>query len=418
MKYFLLTLLLNLSIAMGYDTDQENYHFPIPNALDATIATAILPTPSETQVGLNRIQILNGRKEKLEYKYLQSPSSKRSLVIQIVGIGGDAKANVGYHFAKIIQKHSDVVTMPNPFSSNFQRSASKNSYVGITSLDVIDLYNAIKIVLADIQKNTAKTYDEIKIFSFSLGSVYAILLDKYNQENGDLPIVRNLLVNPPVSLSTALNRLTKYGNEKINIFGLRSFANITAKYQKKGSLTEEDILAYSQSIQQLTDSEKKFVISYALKTPLAEISLYTQEANPIENDLFPEDPGTGSVLIRNILRRKQNIASKMNLNQYVNFILIPYLQKSEPSYSLLDYEEESSLFAHQQFLQENDHIQLIHSRDDMLVNEREMAFLEETFLERAQILNYGGHLGSALSLEMESIVIDGLSLIHELPEVF
>jgi hypothetical protein len=81
---------------------------------------------------------------------------------------------------------------------------------------------------------------------------------------------------------------------------------------------------------------------------------------------------------------------------YLDEYLLPYLQYRQPEMNRYDFIQQCSLYAIRSFLQQSENIVLLGNRDDIILNENDINFIQSVFGQRAFLYPTGGHCGNLM----------------------
>src|SRR5882762_5829617 len=138
--------------------------------------------------------------------WLSAQDKPAPLAILISGTGSDGNTaelsilrgalyGAGYH----------VLTMPSPTFPGFIVSTSSTGVAGDLLQDGHDLYAAMQRIIAHLPQHAPIT--EIDVLGYSLGGANAAIVKSIDATEGKLKIHRTVMINPPVSLFSSINRL-------------------------------------------------------------------------------------------------------------------------------------------------------------------------------------------------------------------
>jgi hypothetical protein len=80
--------------------------------------------------------------------------------------------------------------------------------------------------------------------------------------------------------------------------------------------------------------------------------------------------------------------------EYIENLVLPFLQRQDPGLTLQDLIDENSLKFLDDYLRTTDKIGLMGNEDDVILASGEFAYLDEVFAGRSKLYPIGGHCGN------------------------
>ncbi|MDB6103906.1 MAG: hypothetical protein JWO52_3905, partial [Gammaproteobacteria bacterium] len=100
-----------------------------------------------------------------------------------------------------------VLTLPSPTFPGFIVAASSTGVAGDLRQDSRDLYTVMQHIIAHLPHRIRIT--DIDVLGYSLGAANAAVVKSIDATEGKLNIRRVVMINPPVSLFSSIDRLDK-----------------------------------------------------------------------------------------------------------------------------------------------------------------------------------------------------------------
>ncbi len=334
------------------------------------------------------------------------------LAIVISGTGSDgntAKLSVlrgalygaGYH----------VLTMPSPTFPGFIVSTSSTGVAGDLMQDGHDLYAAMQQIVAHLPRKVQIT--EIDVLGYSLGGANAAVVKSIDAAEGKLKIHRALMINPPVSLFSSIGRLDKLfalsigtDDDAIERLYRRLYAQLANLYRASDRVQiDEDFLLGAAAAALKTDAEFSAAIALSFRIDLVNVFF--------AGDLYA---GTGIVVdpkhppkVGDSLEETQRILRNKPFSEYFTKVFAPYYLKHRPNTTAASLIADNRLDIIGDALRNNPDYYVQTNSDDLILDKRELAWLESTLGPRIAVYDHGGHLGNIGERQQVSDMLDMLA---------
>jgi hypothetical protein len=400
-----LLLIWFCSTASAMEVDPAAYPYPYKNSYLATTTVALLKdrdkrfTDDNTRhlhlsliPGRNDIALLEG-KGRLRVRFQPQESQWAPLIFLIPGFGGSAYTGSARYVAQLlVDRGFHVVTLPSPFNWNFALAASRSGFPGLTEQDSEDLYAAMQAALRHIRGHYRIGIGRIGLIGFSHGALHAGYLSRLDAERKKIGFDTILLVNPPVNLVEAMNKIDRLADLDQR-FSPGTRANIEAyafgvgKAALDRNIDDPGYFANWDRRLRLGEEPIRYLIGMALRVPVGNM-LYAVE--------LLKHPGILKTPVSWSYRSARfEEARRYDILDYTRQVLVPRLSQAHGRKADLEHlAHEASLMAIGPALRDNPHVYLMHNADDFLVSREDLRFIEATFGERARIYPHGGHLGN------------------------
>jgi hypothetical protein len=319
------------------------------------------------------------------------------LAIVISGTGSDGNTTklsilrgvlygAGYH----------VLTVPSPTFPGFIVSTSSTGVAGDLMQDGHDLYAALQRVIAHLPRHAPIT--DIDIVGYSLGGANAAIVKSIDATEGKLKIHRAVMINPPVSLFTSINRLDVLFAQSIGSAdqGLdrlyrRLYARLANFYRAtdKVEIDDTDLLGAAASVLR-TDADFSAAIALTFRLELVDVFF--------AGDLYA---GTGVVIDPahplGVEDSLEEIGSKLRgktFAEYFNKVFVPYYTARRPHSTAQSLQADNRLDIIGPVLRDNGDYYALTNRDDLILDQAELQWLRSTLGNRIAVYDHGGHLGN------------------------
>jgi hypothetical protein len=327
-----------------------------------------------------------------------SPQRKPApLAIVISGTGGDGNTaqlsilrgalyGAGYH----------VLTMPSPTFAGFIVSTSSTGVAGDLMQDGRDLYAAMQEIVGRLPRKVRIT--EIDVLGYSLGGANAAIVKSIDAAEQKLKIHRAVMINPPVSLFSSVGRLDQLfadsigsGDDAIERLYRTLYAALANLYRASDRVQiDEDFLLGAAATVLKTDAEFSAAIALSFRMNLVNMFF--------AGDLYA---GTGVVVdprrppkVGDSLEESQRILRNKPFAEYFTRVFAPYYLKRRPDSTAASLIADNRLDVIGDALRHDADYYAQTNSDDVILDRRELAWLQDTLGSRIAVYDHGGHLGN------------------------
>jgi hypothetical protein len=329
--------------------------------------------------------------------WLSAQDRPAPLAIVISGAGSDGNTSklsllrgalygAGYH----------VLTMPSPTFPGFIVSASSTGVAGDLLQDSRDLYSAMQQIIAHLPHRVQIT--DVDILGYSLGAANAAVVKSIDATEGRLQIHRAVMINPPVSLFSSMERLDKLfaisiGSSDAGIERLyqKLYARLANVYRTTAQVAigDSDVLAAATMVLK-TDSEYSAAIALNFRIALMNVffagDLYAG-TGAVVDPKRPPRVGDSLEPITRVLRTKP-------FSEYFTRVFAPYYLARKPHSTPESLLADNRLEIIGDALRSNADYYAQTNSDDLILDQPELKWLEQTLGNRLVIYDHGGHLGN------------------------
>ncbi len=319
------------------------------------------------------------------------------LAIVISGAGSDgntAKLSIlrgalygaGYH----------VLTMPSPTFPGFIVSASSTGVAGDLLQDSRDLYAAMRQVIAHLPRGVRIT--DIDVVGYSLGAANAAAVKSIDAAEGKLKIHRVVMINPPVSLFSSMDRLDKLfavsigsGEAGVEQLYAKLYARLANAYRTSEQIDmgEANLLAAATTVL-TTDADFSAAIALSFRIALVNVffagDLYARTGVVVD----PEHPPRVGDSLENIARELRG----KPFSEYFARVFAPYYLAHRPNSTPESLLADNRLEIIGDALRNNADYYAQTNRDDPILDLPELTWLRSTLGGRIVVYDHGGHLGN------------------------
>jgi hypothetical protein len=344
--------------------------------------------------------------------WLSAQKGPAPLAIVIAGTGSDGNTKTmstlraalygaGYH----------VLTMPSPTSPGFIVAASSTGVAGDLLRDGKDLYAAMQEIIAHLPRKIRIT--DVDVLGYSLGGANAAVVKSIDSTEHKLKIHRVVMINPPVSLFASIGRLDRLfaaaigpGDRGVELLYRRLYAQIANLYRASDRLElDQNFLLAAAAATLKTDAEFSAAIALTFRLQLVDMffigDLYAG-TGVITDPALPPKVGDSLEEIQRELRAKP-------LADYFTQVFAPYYQKRRPDASSASLIAANRLDIITDTLRDDGDYYAQTTADDLILNKRELVWLQDTLGRRITVYDHGGHLGEIGDRQQVADMLDMLS---------
>ena len=400
-----------------------SYNFPIDDPYSATIigsATMMTPGVSENiPLKVYEIQIKDKKDipdvfwyaSKFKFSFSKQKNKKAPLIFVLAGTGSDYNTTRVKFMQRIFHDAGyHTIAISSQMSQQFMISASSNSVPGLLLEDNKDIYKAMKLAYNKIKDQVEVT--DFYIMGYSLGGSNAAVLSYIDEKEKVFNFKRVFMVNPPVNLYNSAVKLDKYldnytgGKTK----GIEKLLNTTLA-KVKGGLTSEYANIGADTIYNivkgdiLSDAEKEAYIGLAFRLASTDLNFISDFMT--RSYVYTKNPEKVNKYTN--MKEYLKAVNFATFEDYVNKIGFPYYKKHNKDYSIEALKREASLKVIEDYLRTSPKIAAVTNADELILNEKDFAFLKDVFKDRLVIYPKGGHCGNMFYKENVDVMLKFLN---------
>ncbi len=400
-----------------------SYNFPIDDPYSATIigsVTMMTPGVSENiPLKVYEIQIKDKKDipdvfwyaSKFKFSFSKQKNKKAPLIFVLAGTGSDYNTTRVKFMQRIFHDAGyHTIAISSQMSQQFMISASSNSVPGLLLEDNKDIYKAMKLAYNKIKDQVEVT--DFYIMGYSLGGSNAAVLSYIDEKEKVFNFKRVFMVNPPVDLYNSAVKLDKYldnytgGKTK----GIEKLLNTTLA-KVKGGLTSEYANIGADTIYNivkgdiLSDAEKEAYIGLAFRLASTDLNFISDFMT--RSYVYTKNPEKVNKYTN--MKEYLKAVNFATFEDYVNKIGFPYYKKHNKDYSIEALKREASLKVIEDYLRTSPKIAAVTNADELILNEKDFAFLKDVFKDRLVIYPKGGHCGNMFYKENVDVMLKFLN---------
>ena len=393
------------------------YKYPFKNPYMATIlGSSTLMTEGVSEAvptKVYKVKLPNSKEppENLWYNgkfefSLVHQKEKAPLIFLLAGTGSDYHATRMVLFQRIFYDAGfHVISITSPMHSNFIVNASTNKMPGMIIEDGKDIYKVMKetynIVKEDIEVS------DFYVVGYSLGGTSSAVVSYLDEIEKAFNFKRVFMVNPAVDIYSSamkldkeLNRYTDDDPKKIGML-IDSVLNKVSSTLKGGytEITEETIYKLFEN-DVLSNKDMSQLIGLAFRLTSIDLNYVTDLLNNM--GVYVTEP-VGKFTNMFPYFEKIDFA---DFEDYMNRLAYPYYKKKfGGNITLNQLLTTTTLKQIENYLKTTDKIVAVTNRDELILNENDFKFLENTFKDRLIIYPYGGHCGNMFYSENVDVML-------------
>ena len=400
-----------------------SYNFPIDDPYSATIigsATMMTPGVSENiPLKVYEIQIKDKKDipdvfwyaSKFKFSFSKQKNKKAPLIFVLAGTGSDYNTTRVKFMQRIFHDAGyHTIAISSQMSQQFMISASSNSVPGLLLEDNKDIYKAMRLAYNKIKDQVEVT--DFYIMGYSLGGSNAAVLSYIDEKEKVFNFKRVFMVNPPVDLYNSAVKLDKYLDDYTGgkTEGIEKLLNTTLA-KVKGGLTSEYANIGADTIYNivkgdiLSDAEKKAYIGLAFRLTSNDLNFISDFIT--KSHVYTKNPEKVNKYTN--MKEYLKAVNFATFEDYVNKVGFPYYKKHNKDYAIEDLKREASLKVIEDYLRTSHKIAAVTNADELILNEKDFAFLKDVFKDRLVIYPKGGHCGNMFYKENVDVMLKFLN---------
>ena len=330
--------------------------------------------------------------------YFSAQQQAAPLAIVIAGTGGGADtAKLGTLRRALYEDGYHVLTLPSPTFPGFIVAASSTGVAGDLWQDGRDLHRAASQIVRQLEAR--HDFTEIVALGYSLGGANAATLKALDDEAEEpLGIPRAVLINPPVSLFSSIERLDKLlelsiGDDEKSFerFYHEIYTELSRHYAATDAWSVDQGFLL-EAAARLLDSDRKLAAGVSLSFRMSLIDMF------FAGDLYagsgavvdPDDPPRRGDSLESVWRELRG----KTFATYFEEVFAPFYLAHRPSATRESLIAANHLESMGEQLRTDPAYYAQTNADEVILDGAELDWLRDVFGDRLAVYDHGGHLGS------------------------
>ena len=336
---------------------------------------------------------------------------KAPVVYIVPGLGSHRLAPSSIALAEMLyQKGFSAVTVSSPYNFEFMEHASTAAMPAYSPVDAHDLHAA----LTRIDQRLAALYpDRIgskALLGYSMGAFHSLFIAATQSTNQEslVKFDRVVAIDTPVRLLYGISKLDEFYQAPLGWPAGERADDLENTFLKVSALSQ--VTPTPQTAPPFNDIESKFLVGFTFRLLLRDMIFSSQERTNQGILRHPIDPLRRSPLYQEILQ--------YSYMDYFKKFAVPYYQRRGIDLSAQDtLEKASDLRTYGAGLHANPDIRLILNRNDFLLPDTDLAWLQATFdPSQITLFEHGGHLGNLAYPDVQKAIVGALDGLGALPQ--
>lgn len=309
-------------------------------------------------------------RENYKFKYIMQKDKTSPVAIIYPSIGEGITSSHSVIFAKLFYDAGySVIIQGSHFQWEFVKSMPKDFRPGIPTQDV----KYLREVTAKIVQNLEKRYNcqlgEKTVIGTSFGAMATLFLGDLESKENTLNVAKFIAICPPIDLMYAMKQVDKNGEDWIkNPNNLKERVAETAGKVLQLFNMKDESKDFKIGSLPFTEEEGKLITSFVMHQKLSDLIFTIENAQ------------------KNKVSDIYQTIDNMNYQDYMQkYILV--------NSSLDSINDQISLFAISDYLQNGSNYKIYHSLNDYLVNQNLLRKLKNYTGRNTTLVNNGAHLG-------------------------
>ncbi|NLF92347.1 MAG: VacJ family lipoprotein [Oligosphaeraceae bacterium] len=330
----------------------------------------------------------------------------RGIVVILPGLGGHRLSNGVTALAELLNSAQlSAIAISSSLAPDYFLHLPEAAPPGYFLPDCQQMALVLQAVLADFRQKYAAEAQPCSLLGFSLGALNTLYLADLIRQGGagSLQFERYLAINPPKDVFAALQCIDtffalpeRWPEEEQQRWLEEIFLKLASVMQNDSALQD------SRRSLPFSREESQFLIGLNMRLNLAEAMVASQKQ--LQQKWLVSDPAACN---KNALWREALATSSLD---YLQKSLLPFYQSSHAGQlTVATLRQQSDLAFLEKTLRDNERITVFHNRNDFLVNDQHLEWLQEILGNRARIFPEGGHLGNMYRHDYQAQILQVLT---------
>jgi len=361
---------------------------------------SIFNSDFEDKIHTRKVTVgIDPERSRLKYGFFEAPKPKdenevppEKLAIIIPGIGSIYNCQTALATAEEFYNAGySVVLVDNGFNWRFM-TATDGKLPGYTPHDAEKMRIVLQKILADLREDGKIKDPRIVLTGWSMGGIELCHIAAMEEKENTLGISRYLPINPPADLIMALQTADAYAAVTKDWTFDEAVDKVSTGAGLQYVLTKEVIPPFDPEQPEtftrpplVGEDVAKFFVAFSIQSCLTEDLEKTQREGKYP---LPGIEAPCTMFNREDFYRE---VGDIGFMEYITRFLFPQMGRDIKDLDKLA--AESGLRAVESTLKNNKSVRMIHAWDDILINDADRKFLDETLGDRITWFSNGGHCG-------------------------
>ncbi len=352
--------------------------------------------------GQTRSVLIPATGKKLKFTYWLQPG-KAPIVYIVPGLGSHRLAETALALAELVyQQGFSPVCVSSPYNHEFMEHASTAAMPAYTPVDAHDLHVALTKIDRRLAAISPDRLGARALMGYSMGAFHSLFVAATEATNQEALIHfdRYVAINTPVRMLHGIYKLDEFYQAPLAWPGTQRTTNIENTFLKVAALSGSSLTP--QTSLPFDAVESKFLVGLIFRFTLRDMIFSSQQRY---------DQGILAHSV-NSLRRGPVFREilEYSYQDYFEKFAAPYYRRRGIDLTIPEVlETASNLRTHEKGLRANEKIRLILNRNDFLLADLDLEWIQATFTpEQVTIFEKGGHLGNLAHPAVQKAILRAL----------
>jgi len=363
--------------------------------------------------GITRSVLIPATGKKLKFTFWLQPK-KAPVVYLVPGLGSHRMSETELALAELVFKEGfSVVTVSSPYNYEFMEAAATAAMPAYTPVDAHDLHVALTVIDHHLDRLYPDRLGDRAIMGYSMGAFHSLIVagSESSQPANQPPLLkfdRYVAINTPVRLLYGVSVLDDFYNAPLAWPAANRTADIENIFLKVADLTKNSLTPRTSL--PFDAVESRFLIGLSFRIILRDVIYSSQSRHNQKILQHPVAKWRREPVYQEILQ--------YSYQDYFQKFVIPYYQTRGIDLTAPDaLEKASDLRTYGDGLHANSNVRLILNRNDFLLPDADLAWLQATFAPgQITLFEQGGHLGNLAHPAVQQAILHALDGLQPAPQ--
>ena len=342
-----------------------------------------------------------GKMLKFTYWMQKTPAP---IVYIVPGLGAHRLENVPLVLAELAYDEGfSAVCVSSAFNPEFMENASTAALPAYAPVDAQDLHFALTQIDQRLDSLYPRRLGARVLMGFSLGAFHSLMIAADDKTNPPalMKFDRYVAIDPPVNLVFGMTQLDKFYEAPLAWPAAVRSQTMIATYEK--AFAQAKAPSSAPPALNLDANQSRFIIGSGFRFVLRDVIYSSQHRN---------NQGVLKSQIKDSRREPayQEIV-QYSFEDYIQKFVAPYYLTR--GVDLTDFQTAATaedLHSHESALKDHDNVRVIATRNDILLDTKDVSWLQQTFdPSRIALFDQGGHGGNLASPEVQRAIINDIA---------